>query len=197
MNILINLKSQIIGEALADLIKKDEAEEYFIVVDGEGRAPNYDVNVIIVDHKSLTHELLTRWPKAKLVLLDTGLSQEELITLFLMYNLDAVLSTDENAALMKKALKLVTEGQIWISNNNLKALLHKVGTISREDKVGTISKREHEILDQITQGKKNKEIAAQLFMSEQTVKAHLSRIFKKFNVSSRAQLISLLMHENH
>jgi len=34
-------------------------------------------------------------------------------------------------------------------------------------------------------------------MSEQTVKAHMSHIFKKFNVSSRAELISHIMTASH
>ena len=88
--------------------------------------------------------------------------------------------------------RAVHEGQIWIDNDCLKALLHKAGTISRDGRIDNVSTREQQILDQIALGRKNKEIAAQLFMSEQTVKAHLSRIFKKFNVSSRTELLSHL-----
>ena len=39
-----------------------------------------------------------------------------------------------------------------------------------------------------------KEIADLLYLSEQTIKAHISNVFKKFNVSSRTQLISLLVN---
>jgi DNA-binding NarL/FixJ family response regulator len=129
--------------------------------------------------------------------MDTGLQQEELISMILMYNLQGVIATDEDTTLMKKALQLVSEGQIWIDNKNLKALLSKAGNMSRTGKIDGISKREKDVLEQITQGKKNKEIAAHLFMSEQTVKAHISHIFKKFHVSSRSQLLSQLMTSSH
>jgi DNA-binding CsgD family transcriptional regulator len=53
---------------------------------------------------------------------------------------------------------------------------------------------EKEIASLICQGYRNKEIAQRLNISEQTVKAHLNRIFRKFNVSNRSQLITLAMN---
>ncbi len=192
MNVLISLKSRVICEALAELLN-DSGDQFFIDK-RENAVAGCRPDVIIVDHKSVSRQFLSSWPDAKVILLDTGLQQEEVITLVLMYKLQGVISTDEDATLMKKALKLVNEGQIWIDNSHLKALLFKAGDISRSGKVDNVSKREREILDLISQGQKNKEIAERLFMSEQTVKAHISHIFKKFNVSSRAQLISHLLN---
>ena len=194
MNVLISLKSRVICEALFELLNKDNSNDHIFVENKGNVIQSCNPDVIIVDHKSISPEFLSSWPDAKIILLDTGLHQEEVITLMLMYKLHGVISTDEDATLMKKALKLVNEGQIWIDNGHLKALLFKAGNISRSGKVDSISKREHEILELISQGRKNKEIATQLFMSEQTVKAHVSHIFKKFNVSSRTQLVSHLMN---
>ena len=195
MNVLISLKSRLICEALAELLSKDKgSSDQIFIHNREDAVVSSTPDVIIVDHKSVSREFLSSWPEAKVILLDTGLQQEEVITLILMYKLQGVISTDEDVTLMNKALKLVNEGQIWIDNSHLKALLYKAGNISRSGKVDNISKREHEILDLISLGRKNKEIAAQLFMSEQTVKAHVSHIFKKFNVSSRTQLVSHLMN---
>ncbi|HEX9024402.1 MAG TPA: LuxR C-terminal-related transcriptional regulator, partial [Geobacteraceae bacterium] len=57
----------------------------------------------------------------------------------------------------------------------------------------TISKKEREIIVLISQGLRNREIADKLCISEQTVKAHLSRIFRKTNVTSRSQLVPLAL----
>jgi DNA-binding CsgD family transcriptional regulator len=54
-----------------------------------------------------------------------------------------------------------------------------------------ISKREKEIILLICEGKTNKEIAAELFISPVTVRDHLSRIFEKTNSKSRLQLANL------
>ena len=45
---------------------------------------------------------------------------------------------------------------------------------------------------QWTQGMRNREIAAQLHVSEETVKAHLKSIFQKLNIDRRSRLVELL-----
>jgi len=46
----------------------------------------------------------------------------------------------------------------------------------------------------VSKGLTNKEIASISCISEQTVKTHVSRIFRKLNVSRRSQLVPLAMH---
>ena len=53
--------------------------------------------------------------------------------------------------------------------------------------------REHEVLQLILSGKSNREIAGDLFISESTVKTHARNIFSKYDVGSRAELISTLL----
>lgn len=52
-----------------------------------------------------------------------------------------------------------------------------------------LSNREAEVAELVTQGLSNKEVAGKLFVTEKTVKFHLTNIYKKMNVKSRAQLI--------
>ena len=53
-----------------------------------------------------------------------------------------------------------------------------------------LSNREAEVAELVSKGLSNKEVANQLFVTEKTVKFHLTNIYKKMNVKSRAQLIS-------
>ena len=53
--------------------------------------------------------------------------------------------------------------------------------------------REQEVLQLILSGKSNREIAGALFISESTVKTHVRNIFSKYDVGSRAELISTLL----
>lgn len=50
-----------------------------------------------------------------------------------------------------------------------------------------LSKRETEVLKEMVKGKTNKEIANTLFVSEKTIKTHVSHIFSKLQVSDRTQ----------
>src|ERR1700757_4864506 len=52
-----------------------------------------------------------------------------------------------------------------------------------------LSHREAEVAELVSKGLSNKEVANQLFVTEKTVKFHLTNIYKKMNVKSRAQLI--------
>jgi DNA-binding CsgD family transcriptional regulator len=52
-----------------------------------------------------------------------------------------------------------------------------------------LSNREIEVSEIVAQGKSNKEVANTLFVTEKTIKFHLTNIYKKLQVKSRAQLI--------
>ena len=56
-----------------------------------------------------------------------------------------------------------------------------------------ISRRERDVLDLLLENLSNKEIAAKLFVSERTVKFHVSNLLSKFGVQRRAELIVLWM----
>ncbi|MBT9282472.1 MAG: helix-turn-helix transcriptional regulator [Hydrogenibacillus schlegelii] len=62
----------------------------------------------------------------------------------------------------------------------------------RIDAFSTLTQREKEVLLELSLGKRNREIAETLFISEHTVKNHISNIFAKLGVSDRVQLLSLL-----
>jgi DNA-binding NarL/FixJ family response regulator/tetratricopeptide (TPR) repeat protein len=64
------------------------------------------------------------------------------------------------------------------------------------DGVGTLSAREREIAGLVATGRTNREIAADLHLSEKTVENHLSRVFAKLGISSRAALAGAVSRED-
>lgn len=62
--------------------------------------------------------------------------------------------------------------------------------------IGRLSWREIEIVQEVMQGRRNAEIAQRLFISERTVKTHLTHIFTKLGVESRLELYALLKDAN-
>jgi DNA-binding NarL/FixJ family response regulator len=71
-----------------------------------------------------------------------------------------------------------------------KATNHLLTRISKQDpphKIHSLTKREKDVLSELTKGKSNKEIASSLFITEKTVKTHISNIFSKLEVSDRTQ----------
>jgi len=191
MNILISLSNNLICEALCDLLKKEENENKIIVANDKNNADNFSPDVILVDLNNINQKLFSRYPAAKIILIDTGIKQEDIIATLVSYKIHGVLSPGTDLHLFRKALKAVSKGEIWIDNDTIKTFLHNTG---RTGKINSITEREKEIIGYVAQGYRNKEIASRLFVSEQTVKAHLNRIFRKLNVSNRSQLVALAVN---
>ncbi len=192
MNIAIHLSNHLVSEAVYQLLVKNG---YDHVVTSESPPTNgFIPDVLLVDITTLTQDLLAQYPEAKVLLIDTGIESDKLCTTLLSYRIHGILSPDTELNLFKKALKVVSEGQIWIDNSSVKAVLHDRGIVSQRGNIGTISGREQEIIDCVCQGLSNKEIAVRLALSSHTVKAHLNRIFRKLNITNRSKLVTRTMH---
>jgi len=61
----------------------------------------------------------------------------------------------------------------------------------RQEGLGALTAREREILNLLARGRSNRDIAEELFITNKTVKNHLSRIYEKISVHSRAEAIAL------
>ncbi len=191
--ILINLTSLLLCEAVQLLLQNHQNETRLQIAVGSSVDEKFIPDTILVDANTLTSATLARWPDAKILLLDTGLEEERIVNLLINHRIDGVIAVDTDADLFRKAIYAVGSGQVWIDNGKLKALLAHVESIARSQRHDTISKKEREIIILISQGLRNREIADKLCISEQTVKAHLSRIFRKTNVTSRSQLVPLAL----
>ncbi len=191
MHIAIHLGNQLMSEAIQQLLARSGYDT--AVVSGRPPTKGLTPDVLLIDSTTLRQDLLARYPDAKVLLMDTGMEPEQLCATLLSYRIHGVLSPHTELHLFKKALTAISEGQLWIDNRTVKALLHDAGNISQKEKISHITSREQEIIDCVRQGLSNKEIAKVLSRSEHTVKAHLNTIFKKFNVTSRSKLVSLAM----
>ncbi len=96
-----------------------------------------------------------------------------------------ILPPSADSELLKKALQAVFSGELWLDRHTLMKVLSSMR--QQENNTG-LAKREKEIVSHICQGYRNKEIARKLRISEQTVKSHCHRIYKKLGVSDRLQL---------
>ena len=61
--------------------------------------------------------------------------------------------------------------------------------------LASLSGREREIAELVARGHTNREIAAQLFLSEKTIESHLSKVFAKLGVSGRVAAAELVGRE--
>ena len=109
---------------------------------------------------------------------------------------------DISEDLLRKAVRVVQSGELWIGRKVITNLLAEVlagngsnGEASDgrpSDPIERLTTKKRQIVRFVTNGVTNKEIARRLDISEATVKAHLTIIFRKFTLSNRAQLAALV-----
>jgi DNA-binding NarL/FixJ family response regulator len=99
------------------------------------------------------------------------------------------------------AVRLVASGEAIISPSVTRTLLSHFGDGQASDRrraaaqrLSTLTEREREVAAAIGAGASNAEVASSLFMSEATVKAHVSRLFTKLDVANRVQ-IAIVVHD--
>lgn len=193
INVLINLSSRLLCEGLQGLMEREFSGYRTVVAHDAGNIEGFTPDKILVDASTLEHLYPNHWDGAKVILIDTGLREEEIIRLLLQYRLDGVISTNTDSDLFRKALETIQAGQVWIDHGKIRSLINNPSPPAFSSAEQSFSRRERQIVLLIAEGHTNREIAAQLNTSEQTVKTHISRIFRKANVTSRAQLAPLAL----
>lgn len=149
-----------------------------IVVDDKGTPVNIDENIKI---------------------LIVGEATNEKVLWYINYcnNFCGFIRPDISSDLMDKAINVVLKGEIWVNRGILSTVFEEFSRHIRKrhynsDLLNILSVREKEVLNLISRGYSNKDIADTLFISEKTVKTHLYNIYKKLGVKRRTEAISLL-----
>jgi DNA-binding NarL/FixJ family response regulator len=99
--------------------------------------------------------------------------------------------------LFVKCARSVTSGDTWVPKKQVAAMakLLEVNADRPRRPVDTLTMREKTIISYLMQGWRNREIGAQLSISEQTVKNHLRTIYDKVGVSDRLELVLYAIHQ--
>lgn len=149
-----------------------------------------DINMPGTNGLQAIKELKSEKNPSKIIVLTIHEDREYLFKTIQMGAEGYVLKDAEPSVLIE-AIRKVYNGQSYIQSNMTKELVKEFNRVTLHEKdkndENNLTSREIEVLELIAEGMINKEIAKQLYISEKTVKNHVSNIFKKLNVSDRTQ----------
>jgi len=101
--------------------------------------------------------------------------------------------------MLTMAIREIHTGGYWVGRKALEQLIYSAVEMERvleqgvQERIGSIqhslTRRESDVLQCVLEGMSTREIATDLNLSEQSIKLHLGRLFKKFEVTNRSQLI--------
>ncbi|NHM27269.1 response regulator transcription factor [Desulfofundulus sp. TPOSR] len=146
-----------------------------------------DVNMPGMNGITACKLIKAEMPDTKVIAL-TIHDQEEYLFELIRAGVSAYLLKDVSPDKLLEAILGVTRGESFISPRLAAKVFQEFNR--RTGKAGNIlTNRELEILQLLAQGESNKSIAQKLFISEKTVKNHLTNIFQKLNVNDRTQAV--------
>ena len=126
------------------------------------------------------------------VILLTGRIDERKATEAIQLSVNGLVLKSAAPRDLVSCLDSVVQGRRWLDQQVLqRALDYTLSDKVREDPLKTLSPREKAIAALVQQGMRNKEVAAELGLTEGTVKVHLHKIFDKLGIKSRTELILL------
>ncbi len=153
-----------------------------------------DVQMPEVGGLEVLPRIRAKCPLTKILIL-SGFPDDQLIARALELGANGYLLKTLTHKDLLKAIHATYAGEVWaerrVLTQTLESLRKKVHHLhgplaeTREN----LTDREEEVVSWVMQSKTNKEIAAQLGISESTVKTHVSNIFNKLHVSRRLQLL--------
>jgi NarL family two-component system response regulator LiaR len=126
-------------------------------------------------------------PRTQVVVL-TSFAQDELIFSAIKAGALSYLLKDADAATVLKAIHAASRGEVTLHPKIAQRLMAEVtGPAANRDPAADLTVREMEVLRLVAQGMSNVEIGATLFITERTVKAHVSNLLGKLHLSDRTQ----------
>lgn len=199
IRIAIGCHSYLLGEGLKKLFNNEKEIDIICIFD-EGidikEISKLEPDLILADFKIFRAfpEDFTFDKNLKILLIvdNSCIGEvERQIPDFILRGVFGIIHPEANSEVLKKAIRVVHSGELWIDRKMIKRIITKMG---HTDNKINLTKKEKEIVSLICHGYRNKEIAQKLDISEQTVKSHCNRIFKKIGVSDRLQL-ALYIHK--
>lgn len=151
-----------------------------------------DIRMPVMDGVAATRHIIERHPTTKILVLTT-FDDETYIEQAMRFGATGYLLKDTPSKELAEAIRAVAKGYTQLGPGLLKKVLPRQSlpklTSSDGPKaaLAALSPREHEVLSLIATGASNREIAEILFISEKTVKNHITRILSCLNLRDRTQ----------
>lgn len=150
-----------------------------------------DIRMPIMDGVTATQQICQRFPGTKILILTT-FDDTNYVAEALRYGAKGYLLKDTPSEELKEAIASIHRGYTQFGPGILEKMISQVSTPEPDSQpapqeFNQLTPREKEVLRLIAEGASNREIAQRLFLSEGTVRNHISRILARLNLRDRTQ----------
>jgi len=155
-----------------------------------------NINLVLLGDRSsqnlfdMVATLKATRPNLPIIVIGSGMGEEAILKA-ITSGAKGYVDASASSADFEQAIRMVYQGSVWAPRPVLSVFIERMSSPPRNqlfaDRMAFTS-REKEVLQLLTGGRSNKEIAAELFIEERTVKAHVSKLMRKSGVRNRLEL---------
>ena len=165
-----------------------QALDLLASMESEGRRPDVivmDLQMAPIDGIESTRQVRALYKDIEVVAL-TSFAEEERVHAALQAGASGYVLKDSDADDVASAVRAAHRGELQIDPVVARGLMSSLEARD-DDSISELTSRELDVLRLVAAGKPNKQIAAELAISERTARTHVSRILRKLHLSSRTQ----------
>lgn len=166
-----------------------QALELLASMESEGRRPDVilmDLQMAPIDGIELTRRIRALYDGIEVVAL-TSFAEDERVRAALQAGALGYVLKDSDADDVAAAVRAAHRGELQVDPVIARRLMSSLREGRGLDRISELTSRELDVVRLVASGKPNKEIAAELAISERTARTHVSRILRKLHLSSRTQ----------
>ena len=173
------------------------------VAEAISQARRYQPDLVVMDVRlpdgsgiEACREIRAEMPATRVVML-TSYPDEEAVMSAIIAGASGYLLKQIRARDLVSALETVARGESLLDPAVTAQVLDRIRRIATDgepDEYAQLTQQERRILSLVAEGKTNREIAAEVFLSEKTVKNYVSSILAKLNLERRAQAAAYMAH---
>ncbi len=204
ISILLIDDHSLFRESLGRLLQAESALEIVgncgSVAEGLAVLREKQVDIVLLDYDmgdergmSFQKEAPQYGFKGRIIIVTAGMGDQEIINA-LESGISGIFFKSSTPAQLIEAINKVTQGEPWLDPNSMKAVISAAAAKSQQKhSIQPLNPRERAVLRGIFEGLANKEIAAELNLSESSVKAVIQQLFDKTGVRTRGQLVRIAL----
>ncbi len=187
-------------------IKVVIADDHALFRDGLRKILSLEKDILVVGEAANSEEVPKVVEPTRVMIL-TAFSDDENVLNAAKGGAKGYVSKGVPSTVLLQAIKTVHSGGSWIDKEIssweiFEEILQghsdpRDGEPKLDESIKTLTKREMEILRLVAEGLTNEEIGKKIFISEKTVKTHLTNIFDKLKVNNRFKAALMLMGHPH
>jgi DNA-binding NarL/FixJ family response regulator len=166
-----------------------QALDLLASMESEGRRPDViimDLQMAPIDGIEATRQVRALYNDIEVVAL-SSFGEEERVHAALQAGASGYVLKDSDADDVAAAVRAAYRGELQIDPVVARRLMSSLREARDDDPVSELTSRELDVLRLVAAGEPNKQIAAELDISERTARTHVSRILRKLRLSSRTQ----------